>query len=75
MITSKQQSYINSILDRIAMKGDAAAARAVATYNEVTGGNEANIGSAKGSGTGLRKRLGRITSAQASELIDALKAL
>ena len=75
MITGKQQSYINSILDRFALQGEAAAAKAVAIFNDVTGGDEANIGSAKGSGTGLRKRLGRITRDQASELIDALKAL
>lgn len=43
--------------------------------NRITGRDEANIGSGKGSGTGLRKRLGRITREQASELIDALKQL
>jgi hypothetical protein len=75
MITTKQVDYINSLLDRIAARSESAADRAVTAFNEITGRDEGNIGSAKGSGTGLRKRLGRITRQQASELIDTLKAI
>lgn len=72
-ITSRQQSYLNSLLD--AARDAGKAHQAVAEFNRVTGGDEGNIGSAKGSGTGLRKRLARISVAEASELIDALRAL
>lgn len=73
MISPRQVSYANSLLDALATAGKSAPA--VAAYNTATGGNEVNIGSAKGSGTGLRRRLPRITARQASALIDALKEL
>jgi hypothetical protein len=70
MISPGQLMYANGLLDALSRAGKSDAA--VAAYNAATGGNEVNIGSG---GTGLRRRLPRITGAQASALIDALKVL
>jgi hypothetical protein len=71
--TSRQVAYINSLLDGAV--ADRKADEALRLYNQITGADEANVGSAKGSGTGLRKRLGRLSASTASTLIDALREL
>lgn len=71
--TYRQLSYINSLLDQA--KDQHGSEAVLEVYNKATGADEGNVGSAKGSGTGLRKRLPRLDIHQASKLITALQEL